>query len=548
MASDAYKAAVKKRRIQQARDAESRRLRDLEYDSYIDLYRERVKSKAATKKELERLAREYFGAALIVSAALALDPISALKFTLTPVVKVNRFRKIVGISGESRSYTYTTPNSTIAYSTTHGVSNPDFVLRDDTPKGSSALVAQENIDGFLNDTSYASRKTAIKTGVCQVSTFQGEMELYVPNLRTTPWHYTWRERDNVSISDSPPISTYHARSIKDHYTVVKGPSQRITKSSHDTWYSNYRTTALALLSKQTPALISKCLPTSRSFNLAYNVAELKDLPRLLRETLQRLRHLEEFLKSASNTGSAYLEYKFAWESTYRAVLDMLKLPMQISKRINYLLKRNGKFTTLHYSRHWSEPLSSSPSFQWEIYPFDVALDTSSIRGVHNVELRCAINSRIVLPHVDVPKLKEQLFWELIGANPRPSDLYNLIPWTWLVDWFGGIGDYISMMETIYNDPSLINYGFVSYVGRGEIVSALNLKADGSSITAIAGNPSVTVTTKYRPSRNASFFWKYHYRRSVIASDGVRLTAVPSTLTNGQAAIITALATKTKKST
>jgi hypothetical protein len=208
-----------------------------------------------------------------------------------------------------------------------------------------------------------------------------------------------------------------------------------------------------------------------------------------------------------------------------------------------LISRNGKMTTLHYRRSYSESVSSYPSFVYEIYPFDVVLDSASISGSHRVELRCAVNSRIDLPHVDIPKLREILFMRLLGGDVRPSDLYNLVPWTWLFDWFTGIGSYISCVETMLNDRSLINYGFVSYVSRGEIKSSLKLKADGSKATAITGNPTVTETIKYRPNRDASFFWKYHHRRSVSSLDGVRIISDPSSLTGGQKAIVVALTTK-----
>lgn len=522
--------------------AERDRLSRLDLNSRNDLYRERAKGLAASKYALDRLAVDILGPELIASIALALDPYTRFKLTTNPVVKANRFRKLPGIIGQSRSYTYTTPNSTVAYQTVHGVSSPDFSSYDDSPKGSAVLTPQENIDGFLNDTSFASRKGASKYGRRDYS-YQGEMELYVPNLRTTPWSYNWRERDNVSITDAEPISTYYGRSIKDHHTVVKGPTQRISRSTHDVWASAYRANAASTLSKQGPALVAKCLPTSRLFNLTYNIAELRELPRLLRDAVARLRSMEKVLHDIQNTGSLYLEYKFAWESTVRAVLQLLKIPEQISKRINYLLKRNGKLTTLHFKRSWSEPLSSSPSFAYEIYPYDVVLDSASVRGVHNVELRCAINSRIELPHVDVPKLREILYQELLGADIRPSDIYNLVPWTWLIDWFGGLGDYVSCLETLYNDPSLINYGFLSYVSTGEIKSELKLKADGSKATAITGNPTVTETVKYRPNRDASFFFKYHLRRSVASLDGVKIVSDLSSLSGSQKAIVTALLTK-----
>lgn len=510
-------------------------LKSLDYDLYLDLYRERDKETAAARYNLDRNARKIFGNILMEFGALALDPFQKFQITRNSVCKVNRKKSIPGITGHSRSYTYKTPNSTVAYQTVHGVPSPDFNLQDDTPKGGAALVAQPNIDGFLYDTSYKTRQQRLVT--------QGEMEMYIPSLRTTPWSYTWRERDNVSINDAPPITTYHARSIKDHFTSVRGVTQRIAKVDHDNWLTGYRINALASLNQRAPGVVAKCLPTSRSFNLLYNIAELRELPKLLRDAVVRLRSMEKTLHDLQNPGSLYLEYKFAWESTVRSIRDMLKMPERISKRINYLLSRNGKLTTLRYRYSYSEPLSSIPAFNYEIYPFDVVLDSASLSGVHKVEIRAAVNSRIVLPNIDVPQVKEKLLLRLWGLDPKPSDVYNLIPWTWLLDWFANVGEYVSIIETMLNDKSLVNYGLVSFVSEGEMKSSLKLKADGSKATAITGQATVIETIKYRPSRDASLFFRYHLRRSVTHLDGVKITSEFDGLSDSQKAILTALLTK-----
>lgn len=528
-----------------AAEQSARRLRALGYDPVKDLYREHAKDLAASKDPgdqaayfIDRLAYEIFGIDLIGSLAFALDPYARFRMTDNLVVKVNRKKWIPGVPPSPRSYIYKTPNSTVAYQTVHGTSSPDFNVHDDTPKGGAFLTAQQPLDGFLYDTTFKSRG--------KDKSIQGEFELYVPKIKTTPWYYTWRERDNVSINDAPPITTYHARSIKDHFTQVTGPSMRIAKADHDLWLTNYKLYALSSLAQQAPGLISKCLPESRQFNLSYNIAELRELPALLRDLVLKHRHLLELLKSLKDPkaiANLYLEYKFGWESTMKAIRSMLSLPESIAKKVNYLVSRNGKFTTLRTKKLYSEPMSSSPTFNFEIYPYDVVLDSYSISGKHDVEVRCAINSLIQFPPVDVPKIREDLILKLWGADPQPADVYNLIPWTWLIDWFSGLGEYVNCISALANDKHLINWGLVTFASKGQITTNLKLKGDGSQVTAITGQPTVTVPLKYRPNRDASLLFKYQVRRSVTSLDGVKIMSSMSGLSTYQTSILAALMAK-----
>lgn len=36
---------------------------------------------------------------------------------------------------------------------------------------------------------------------------------------------------------------------------------------------------------------------------------------------------------------------------------------------------------------------------------------------------------------------------LLGSNPNPSVLYQVLPWSWLIDWFGNVGDIVSNLTT-----------------------------------------------------------------------------------------------------
>jgi len=56
--------------------------------------------------------------------------------------------------------------------------------------------------------------------------------------------------------------------------------------------------------------------------------------------------------------------------------------------------------------------------------------------------------------------KRRMIAALYGLNPTPSVIYNMIPWTWLIDWFSNTGDMISNMDAGVADRLAYDYCYV----------------------------------------------------------------------------------------
>jgi len=55
---------------------------------------------------------------------------------------------------------------------------------------------------------------------------------------------------------------------------------------------------------------------------------------------------------------------------------------------------------------------------------------------------------------------EQLANHLLGTRITPSTLYQLAPWSWLIDWFVDIGAVIDNATLLSNDGLVMNYGYL----------------------------------------------------------------------------------------
>jgi len=177
----------------------------------------------------------------------------------------------------------------------------------------------------------------------------------------------------------------------------------------------------------------------------------------------------------------YLNEKFGWENTISDIKDLLTKSEQISKQINYLLSRQDKPTTFRVKKTFLESLDSPPGFTYFGMPYETNPSTNTL-GTRKVELKVVVNAKVKFPFVRPPVLRggqhidgnayarTELENQIGGYLLKPNDIYRLVPWTWLVDWFVDASSYLDCIEAINGDDSIINYGFATYNSSLHIVS------------------------------------------------------------------------------
>jgi hypothetical protein len=302
-------------------------------------------------------------------------------------------------------------------------------------------------------------------------------------------------------------------------------------------------------------MLDKVQPRHKTFDLAYQIAELRELPRTLQGTIEVWRAFERLvgtdffrtlLRTASswrdpalmrsyarqlgrttgfqydelatlneNASSAFLTFKFGWESTVRGIVEFLPSPARVTNQVNQLVKLHGRDHTFRTKKTWTEQEASYPNFISAPFYKDEGIVSSArlTSGTRKIELRLTANFRIQFPHLDVPRLRSELFQRRLGIEPSPSDIYNLIPWTWLVDWFGGLGDYVSLMDTISSERSLINHAFITYREVSEAV----ITAKGeytTTVTRTLNGSTTSYENKKKQLHEGRFLCTYQLRRYV----------------------------------
>lgn len=215
-------------------------------------------------------------------------------------------------------------------------------------------------------------------------------------------------------------------------------------------------------------LYSSAAPTSEVFDLANFVGELREgfptmAPFLLKQKADAFR----------SVGAGYIQTQFGWIPFLRDMQNAglaLKQATEVLQRPSGIMRRSRRrkptITSTEgtvTSAYISTPNSALPAWSAQQLPiapvapedangnvyYGLASETSGYRGSHysgettKVE-RWFDGEFVQLPHIgfDPDNFLSRLN-ELVDPRIDPETLWNLAPWSWLVDWHLRIGDSIA---------------------------------------------------------------------------------------------------------
>jgi len=521
-----------------------------------EVYQYRAKKLASSSRNwLELFAYMVFGPQFIGSLALALDPYSKVRFPSAKITSVNRTRRPVTITRKTRNLSeyrvyHRWYNDPLASECSIIARTPIIDTTVTDSQFTAGRATQAAIRGLISDTTVRTRG---------LGSTQGEFELFIPYASSGGRTNSWFIENRSATYFGKPCETQEANNRATRYIRMDGPQFPVFQTDYDAFLAEERANATVKFQKHYMSMLSNCLPSARKFPLAYNVAELKDLPMTLRKTVELFYYTQPskiFPFSVKgrrkdfgikDAGDQYLNWKFGWESTMRSVNEMLELPTIIAKHVNYLISRRGLPTTFRTRRTLAESIASQPFLLTELGTGE-SIVSSGFSSKREIELRMMLNLTLDFPDVAVPVLRKQMLLEKWGVLPTPADVYNIVPWTWLVDWFAGIGEYVDVIDTIRADDSLFNYGFITYCSRGNVTKNVRIRTTSTTNVTYNGSSSGSSTQLEVKVANQSSTLGYRYQKRIDISSLPRVKTIsrPTTLSTDQQAIIGALLSKWAK--
>lgn len=305
-----------------------------------------------------------------------------------------------------------------------------------------------------------------------------------------------------------------------------------------------------------PGAIRKFSPLKPGSQLGGALGELLNdgLPNLPFKTIRDLlkSYPDSSVKRALNLGPAagkeYLNYKFGYLPLLNDIRSIYHTWQKLDTMIKQVIRNNGRPVR---RRGRIDLSSTSSSDDWSSIGFnqldttghttlwlDQDLTTSMSRQTNiREDIWFSGSFRYYLP----PELLEDK-WSAkaklaLFSDPLPSTLYQLLPWSWLLDWFSNVGDVISLYSSQYLGelgPIYLDYG---YLMRHRVkTETYKITMPGIyrlPVIAGSGSPEITYPRKY------SGFLKYETMERVAATPfgfGLEL----SSLSLDQLKILTAL--------
>jgi hypothetical protein len=308
------------------------------------------------------------------------------------------------------------------------------------------------------------------------------------------------------------------------------------------------------MQKKALGMLPKVLPERRHSNLYRSVIELKDLPRgisTLRKTVSDLRasiaHLDRSLigiltdvkTNSKNIPNEWLSFHFGWKQIWRDITELLVAPSRITRDINRIIERNGKPTTHRLRQRYALDSVTTPSFTYSAFEGEQDIASSSIR-TREIELRMMVNATFDFPPLAVPELVSDLWKRKLGLRPTFTDIYNLVPWTWLVDWFTGLGQYIEAIDSINTDRSTFNYGFLTGILTGKLTTVRTSRTRSTKSITYIPNPGVLTESFLNSVHSSVLESKLVIRKDISNAYGAKALLVGNTLTPYQTSILGAL--------
>lgn len=215
-------------------------------------------------------------------------------------------------------------------------------------------------------------------------------------------------------------------------------------------------------------------PGNPTANLGQFLVELRDLPTIPGRSLMRsvpfsrigleAKHRLGFFQSL---GSEYLNVVFGWKPFVKDLQDIYRLMKTIDKQIAQIRRDNGKGVRRRGSvedSNSSVQNSGTASFPFQ-YVRGAPPNWTGGRSYWTDTTTTVVKSWYAACYMYHIMDTTDWKWDararlaLFGALPTPALLWEVLPWSWLVDWFVNVGDVMSnaSMNAVDNLVALYSY-------------------------------------------------------------------------------------------
>jgi len=239
-----------------------------------------------------------------------------------------------------------------------------------------------------------------------------------------------------------------------------------------------------------------------------------------------------------NMSSAYLSWKLAWQPFYNDCKALYQKIISIKRRIQEFERRANQPQQRYYGKTYEvDPIGGSYQSNWTDWSdygmYALQRRTKKVEtGTNKVRLTATMRYRYELP----PELKSldgalSAYLDVLGINGNPAIIWNAIPFSFVVDWFVNVGEFLESIRFDNVRPMTIISDFcVSQRSERNMMLAYQLGLRPDDTDNIVVFPEKGVLSR-----------QVRYKREVLNTDAtIGMMTTGRGLVGSRAAVLTAL--------
>lgn len=331
-------------------------------------------------------------------------------------------------------------------------------------------------------------------------------------LKNGRWSGGGRLGINHTVTEYDPVQLYVPLYPVNVAGTLVGMCDVEVRALLGKWHLAYHDANRAITSADTTAdygarAWSKYKPGKPDAGLGVFIAELRDMPRLLRDTNVFLKSIwnKKYAPTPRQLGKDYLTYQFGMAPFVRDVKKFVNLYQNFDKRLADLRRLNGQWIRRSGSVVTEQNVLGRYEGQ-NVYGFDWMPNTSAIvQGSYGAWGKTWFSKnvwfvgrfRYWIPETDfssAPLARANMARKMAGLSITAANVWEVIPWSWLIDYFVRVGDLLENLDNGLASEVVAKYAYLMNTSevRSEQWSHASFKG-GSTINGIARKVTVTKT-------------------------------------------------------
>lgn len=237
------------------------------------------------------------------------------------------------------------------------------------------------------------------------------------------------------------------------------------------------TSAIAL--SHGPTAWNKYKPGKPIVSGAVFIAELREMG-----VSSIKRQLKDFVRlwyanprQFSRYGRNYLAYQFGWKPFVSDLRKWIESIKKIDSQMARLRRNNGVWSRKGGTLFENTSTVSSTTASGTIQPQPAYMRNVKVTNVTTDTEKCWFQGcfRYYIPELDDPKWgKFKAARQLWDLELGPEQVYNLIPFSWLANWFVDLGSVISNLQSQVYDQLAAKYAYVMLHRRTRMETSVSL--------------------------------------------------------------------------